>query len=92
MEKSDASNSAGLRFREAMKKEKPLQIVGAVNAQHALLAGQAGFNAIYLSGGGVAAGSLDPRALAPRRTSSSQSIATAPAGSKPEAHSSRGDQ
>jgi methylisocitrate lyase len=58
MEKSDVSNSAGLRFREAMKKEKPLQIVGAVNAQHALLAGQAGFNAIYLSGGGVAAGSL----------------------------------
>lgn len=58
MEKSDAFNSAGLRFREAMKKEQPLQIVGAVNAQHALLAGQAGFNAIYLSGGGVAAGSL----------------------------------
>jgi len=41
-----------------MQKEKPLQIVGAVNAQHALLAQQAGFNAIYLSGGGVAAGSL----------------------------------
>ncbi|MGN6264352.1 MAG: methylisocitrate lyase [Ginsengibacter sp.] len=58
MKKSDAFNSAGLRFREAMKKEQPLQIVGAVNAQHALLAGQAGFNAIYLSGGGVAAGSL----------------------------------
>lgn len=58
MKKSDAFNSAGLRFREAMEKEQPLQIVGAVNAQHALLAGQAGFNAIYLSGGGVAAGSL----------------------------------
>jgi methylisocitrate lyase len=41
-----------------MEKEKPLQIVGAINAQHALLARQAGFNAIYLSGGGVAAGSL----------------------------------
>mgnify|MGYP002381027566 CR=1 FL=1 len=52
------NNSPGRRFREAMQKEKPLQIVGAVNAQHALLAQQAGFNAIYLSGGGVAAGSL----------------------------------
>lgn len=52
------NNSPGWRFREAMQKEKPLQIVGAVNAQHALLAQQAGFNAIYLSGGGVAAGSL----------------------------------
>ncbi|MFT4092102.1 MAG: methylisocitrate lyase [Niabella sp.] len=51
-------NSAGFRFREAMKKEDPLQIVGAINANHALLATQAGFNAIYLSGGGVAAGSL----------------------------------
>ena len=51
-------SSAGLRFREAMKKESPLQIVGTINANHALLATQAGFNAIYLSGGGVAAGSL----------------------------------
>jgi len=50
--------SAGKRFREAMKKENPLQIVGAINANHALLAEQSGFNAIYLSGGGVAAGSL----------------------------------
>lgn len=50
--------SAGFCFREAMKKENPLQIVGAINANHALLAVQAGFNAIYLSGGGVAAGSL----------------------------------
>ncbi|BFO66717.1 methylisocitrate lyase [Chryseobacterium sp. KCF3-3] len=41
-----------------MEKENPLQIVGAINANHALLAQQAGFNAIYLSGGGVAAGSL----------------------------------
>ncbi len=41
-----------------MHKEKPLQIVGAINANHALLATQAGFKAIYLSGGGVAAGSL----------------------------------
>ena len=51
-------SSPGLRFREAMKAEKPLQIVGAINANHALLAEQAGFKAIYLSGGGVAAGSL----------------------------------
>src|SRR5580704_1656676 len=50
--------SPGARFRKAMEMEKPLQVVGAVNANHALLATQAGFNAIYLSGGGVAAGSL----------------------------------
>lgn len=50
--------SPGARFREAMQQESPLQIVGAINANHALLAEQAGFNAIYLSGGGVAAGSL----------------------------------
>ncbi len=50
--------SAGYRFREAMSTEKPLQIVGTINANHALLASQAGFKAIYLSGGGVAAGSL----------------------------------
>jgi methylisocitrate lyase len=47
-----------MKVREAMRKESPLQIVGAINANHALLAQQAGFNAIYLSGGGVAAGSL----------------------------------
>jgi methylisocitrate lyase len=52
------NTSAGYRFREAMRTEKPLQIVGAINANHALLATQAGFKAIYLSGGGVAAGSL----------------------------------
>src|SRR6201992_4087739 len=51
-------NTPGARFRDAMKKEQPLQIVGAINANHALLATQAGFSAIYLSGGGVAAGSL----------------------------------
>jgi methylisocitrate lyase len=51
-------NSPGQTFRDALKKENPLQIVGAINANHALLAQQAGFNAIYLSGGGVAAGSL----------------------------------
>lgn len=41
-----------------MAEEKPLQIAGTINANHALLATQAGFKAIYLSGGGVAAGSL----------------------------------
>jgi methylisocitrate lyase len=58
MEQSPAISSAGLKFRKAMATEKPLQIVGAINANHALLAVQSGFNALYLSGGGVAAGSL----------------------------------
>jgi len=50
--------SPGLKFKEAMRIEKPLQVVGTINANHALLAQIAGFKAIYLSGGGVAAGSL----------------------------------
>lgn len=50
--------SPGARWRAAMNAEQPLQIVGALNGNHALLATQAGFRAIYLSGGGVAAGSL----------------------------------
>jgi methylisocitrate lyase len=50
--------SAGAAFRKAMQEESPLQVVGAINANHALLAKRAGFKAIYLSGGGVAAGSL----------------------------------
>lgn len=50
--------SAGQRLRDAVRTEKPLQIVGTINANHALLAERAGFSAIYLSGGGVAAGSL----------------------------------
>lgn len=54
----NTNDSAGARFRKAMQTEKPLQIVGTSNANHALLATQAGYNAIYLSGGGVAAGSL----------------------------------
>lgn len=52
------TTSAGFRFRQALAQEHPLQIVGAINANHALLAKHAGFRAIYLSGGGVAAGSL----------------------------------
>jgi methylisocitrate lyase len=50
--------SAGKRFREAVAQEKPLQVIGTINANHALMAKRAGFRAIYLSGGGVAAGSL----------------------------------
>ena len=50
--------SAGARFRAALAAEKPLQIIGAINAYHAKLAEQVGYKALYLSGGGVAAGSL----------------------------------
>ncbi len=50
--------SPGARFRAALQEERPLQIPGAINANHALLAKRAGFRAVYLSGGGVAAGSL----------------------------------
>jgi methylisocitrate lyase len=52
------TTSAGARFRAALAAEQPLQIIGAINAYHAMLATQSGFKAIYLSGGGVAAGSL----------------------------------
>jgi methylisocitrate lyase len=58
MEVGMTALSAGKRFRDAVAQEHPLQIVGAINANHALLAKRAGFRAIYLSGGGVAAGSL----------------------------------
>src|ERR1700744_4255726 len=51
-------SSPGARFREALAAEQPLQVIGAINANHALLAKRAGYRAIYLSGGGVAAGSL----------------------------------
>ena len=50
--------SQGKKFRDAVKTEKPLQVIGAINAYHARLAEQTGYKAIYLSGGGVAAGSL----------------------------------
>jgi len=50
--------SPGAKFRAAMKAEKPLQCVGAINAYHARLAERTGYKSIYLSGGGVAAGSL----------------------------------
>jgi methylisocitrate lyase len=48
----------GARFTQALASESPLQIVGTINANHALLAKRAGYKAIYLSGGGVSAGSL----------------------------------
>jgi methylisocitrate lyase len=51
-------SSAGAKFRQAIKDEKPLQVIGTINAYHARLAERSGYRAIYLSGGGVAAGSL----------------------------------
>lgn len=53
-----SQSSPGARFRAALAEESPLQVIGAINANHALLAKRAGYRAIYLSGGGVAAGSL----------------------------------
>lgn len=61
---SNSSNSSkqlsspGLKFRQALEIENPLQVVGAITAYAALLAKHSGFNAIYLSGGGVSANSL----------------------------------
>ncbi len=49
--------SPGARFRLAVKEEEPLQVVGVINAYHARLAEASGFRALYISGGGVAAGS-----------------------------------
>src|SRR5881392_968252 len=48
----------GAKFRLALKEEKPLQVVGAINAYHSILAKASGYRAVYVSGGGVAAGSL----------------------------------
>jgi methylisocitrate lyase len=53
-----AASSPGARFKAALAAEKPLQVVGTINAYHARLATASGFRAIYVSGGGVAAGSL----------------------------------
>ena len=49
--------SPGHTFRELVKNEKPLQCVGAINAYHARMAEAVGFKSLYISGGGVAAGS-----------------------------------
>ena len=51
-------STPGRRFRDALKEEKPLQVIGTICAYHALMAKRVGYKAIYLSGGGVAAGSL----------------------------------
>ncbi|RAP75027.1 methylisocitrate lyase [Paenibacillus montanisoli] len=51
---SNPQQSAGLRFKEAVRSEKPLQVAGAINAYAAMLAESAGFKALYLSGAGVA--------------------------------------
>ena len=53
-----STTSPGARFKQALRDEQPLQIIGTINANHALLAKRAGYRAIYLSGGGVAAGSM----------------------------------
>jgi methylisocitrate lyase len=50
--------SAGANFRKAMAEERPLQVIGTICAYHAVMARRVGYRAIYLSGGGVAAGSL----------------------------------
>ena len=55
---SAGANSPGAKFRQALGEERPLQIIGTICAYHALMAKTAGYRAIYLSGGGVAAGSL----------------------------------
>ena len=52
------ATSPGRKFRDALAAEQPLQVPGAILAYHAILAEKSGFRAIYLSGGGVAAGSL----------------------------------
>jgi len=56
---ADASTpTPGAKLRAAITAETPLQVVGAINAYHALMAERVGYRALYLSGGGVAAGSL----------------------------------
>src|SRR5512140_2911970 len=52
------SKSPGAKLEQALAEEKPLQVIGTINAYHALMAKRTGYKAIYLSGGGVAAGSL----------------------------------
>ncbi|TVQ87955.1 MAG: methylisocitrate lyase [Chromatiaceae bacterium] len=52
------TNTPGMRLRQAVAAERPLQVVGTINAYHARLAERTGYRALYISGGGVAAGSL----------------------------------
>ena len=58
MQQTRTRGSSGERFRAAVAEEKPLQVVGAINAYTARMAEATGFRALYLSGGGVAANSL----------------------------------
>lgn len=58
MKQNPTQASPGKRFRAAVAEEKPLQVVGAINAYAARMAEATGFRALYLSGGGVAANSL----------------------------------
>jgi len=51
------STTPGQRLRQAVQDERPLQVIGAINAYHAIMAAKTGYRALYLSGGGVAAGS-----------------------------------
>jgi methylisocitrate lyase len=55
---SSVNGSAGMRFRTSVANEKPLQIPGVITAYSACIAEATGFQALYLSGGGVAANSL----------------------------------
>src|SRR5436305_5665897 len=55
---TELARSAGARFRQALIDESPLQIPGTINADPASLAERTGYQSVYLSGGGVAAGSL----------------------------------
>ena len=50
------NTTAGARLRRAVAEERPLQVIGAINAYHAMMAERVGYRALYLSGGGVAAG------------------------------------
>src|ERR1700722_3882328 len=58
MKTPETSLTAGVRLRLAVAEEHPLQIIGAINAYHARMAERVGYRALYVSGGGVAAGSL----------------------------------
>jgi methylisocitrate lyase len=58
MSNTPAALTPGAKLRAAVEAEHPLQVVGAINAYHALMAERVGYRALYLSGGGVAAGSL----------------------------------
>ena len=58
MQQTRGHGAQGERFRAAVAEERPLQVVGAINAYTARMAEATGFRALYLSGGGVAANSL----------------------------------